>query len=716
MAAVASRVPGLATLARLYGVQTSYLDVERRRQRARPEVVLAVLRALGAPVATGADVPAAVRERVLARWTRPLEPVNVAWEGKAARVVLRRLAADTETRLAVTVVLEQGGTTTWTCAGSELPVIGTAEVEGRRYVAQALVVPDGLPLGYHRLHVESSGGQADGLLLCAPRRVPAWALGATREGCPWGVFLPLYAVRSARDWGCGDFTDLAALAAWVAEQGGSAVATLPLLATFLDTPFEPSPYAPASRLFWNDLFVDPERAPELAHCPAAQRLLASDALRAERAALRAAPLVDYAAVAALKRRVMQPLADAFFAEGEALPAACRRFVAERPEVEDYAAFRAACEHYGAGWPRWPEPARDGRLTPADCSPAARRYHLYAQWLAHRQLEALAADARARGVGLYLDLPLGVHPDGYDVWRARAAFVQGVSGGAPPDVFFRGGQDWGFPPLHPERCRADGYAYLRACLRHHLRPASVLRIDHVMGLHRLFWVPHGVPARDGVYVRYPAEELYAVLCLEAQRHGALIVGEDLGTVPRAVRATMERHGLRRLYVAQFELTADPARPLHPVRRGQVASVNTHDLYPFAAFWRAADVADCQALGLLDEAAATRERRWREAVRAALECYLADHPEAAGGLDGDAESAALAAVLGHLAASPAALVLVNLEDLWRETAAQNVPGTWRERPNWRRKARYSLEELSRLADVAALLGWVRAGRAAARDRYG
>jgi 4-alpha-glucanotransferase len=266
----------------------------------------------------------------------------------------------------------------------------------------------------------------------------------------------------------------------------------------------------------------------------------------------------------------------------------------------------------------------------------------------------------------------------------------------------GGQNWGFPPLHPEAMRERGYRYFRACVQHHLAHAGVLRIDHVMSLHRLYWIPHGVDAREGVYVRYPTDELYAVLCLESHRHQATIVGEDLGTVPRSVRAAMARHGLRGMYVGQFELHPSRDEPLRPVAPRVAASLNTHDMYPFAAFWSGLDVPDRERLGVLEPPMAEGERHRRNAVRWALLDYLRGTGEVGADVHGEAEArAVLAALLRRLSASSAGVVLVNLEDLWLETEPQNVPGTWRERPNWRRKARLSLEEIMQAPQVVDIL---------------
>jgi 4-alpha-glucanotransferase len=473
------------------------------------------------------------------------------------------------------------------------------------------------------------------------------------------------------------------------------VATLPLLAAFLDEPYDPSPYVPVSRLFWNELYLDVGRIPELKGCPSAEALLASDGVRREIEALRASPVVDYRRQMAVKRRVLEELARSFFLDASGRSADFRRFLAAHPEVEDYARFRATGERQRAPWPSWSRPLCDGVLREEDYDERARRYHLYVQWVAHTQIRALSEHSTRAGVSLYFDLPLGVHPYGYDVWREREAFVLRVSGGAPPDVVFTQGQDWGFPPLHPEAIREQGYRYVIACLRHQLRHTSLLRIDHVMGLHRLFWIPKGLEPRDGVYVRYPAEELYAIVCLESHRHRASIVGENLGTVPAYVNASMARHGLQRMYVMQYELAAGPRHVLRAAPHDSVASLNTHDMPPFAAYWEGLDIVDRLRLGLLDPAGARIEQENRRSLRPALERFL----ERQGWLTGDSPGLAplLQACLRFLSASPARVVLVNLEDLWLEREPQNVPGTREERLNWQRKARYAAEAFREMAMV-------------------
>ncbi len=344
--------------------------------------------------------------------------------------------------------------------------------------------------------------------------------------------------------------------------------------------------------------------------------------------------------------------------------------------------------------------RAGDLKPGDYDEDSRRYHLYVQFLASEQLRALADTAGKKGAGLYLDFPLGVNADSYDVWRERKVFALGVSGGAPPDAFFSKGQEWGFPPIHPENQRAQGYRYLRDCLRHHMQLAGMLRIDHMMGLHRLYWVPRELGPKQGVYVRYPAEELYAVFSLESNRCRTILVGEDLGTVPPAVRPAMLRHEVHRLCVDQFEMDPDPEVAIRPAPPGAVASMNTHDTPTFSGFWRGLDIDERQAMGLLDDEGVRQEKERRAKTRTAVVARLRQEKY----LDKDeSEAAVLRAALQYLAAGESGYVLANLEDLWQATGPQNVPGTWREKPNWRRRATHALEDFD---SVPGLLETLRA----------
>ena len=682
----------LNKLADVYGVQTAYHSDRGENCQASPDSLLAVLRVLGAPVQRLEDAGDALRQRWQAFWRQLVTEVCVAWDGQRGEVMLRLPAREAGT-LNYRLEFESGETREWSRPAFDLPVVEFGAVDDVPYVGRRLTLSEALPLGYHRLVLQVGDHTGTCHVIAAPERAYAMPDGTSVK--TWGAFLPTYAIRSERNWGAGDLTDLGNLIGWVQGLGGGLVGTLPLLAAFLDEPFEPSPYSPASRVFWNEFYLDVDRVlaeeqvgdvPDMAN------------LRLECDALRATALVDYRHVMAVKRRVLAHVQRQVFAGSWSRRGDFEAFLASHPRVHDYAAFRAAGERLRTSWVNWPEPLRSGTLEPGDYDEDNARYHAFVQFLAHNQVQTVAEKAGKTGPGLYLDFPLGVNTDSYDVWRERASFAIGVSAGAPPDGFFTKGQDWGFPPLHPEAIRAQGYTYLRDCLRHHLQFAGMLRIDHIMGLHRFYWVPNGMGPKEGVYVRYPENELFAVYCLESTRHQAVLVGEDLGTVPEGLRPTMARHNVHRLYVGQYEIQPNYERPFSPAPQGAVASLNTHDMPTFAAFWKELDLDDRIDLGILDEASCQQERERRQHIRQATIQYLRQ----AGLLGENADlPAVLRGCLQMLAGTESDAVLANLEDLWQATEPQNVPGTWRERPNWQRKAAHNLEDFDKVPGLRETL---------------
>lgn len=282
----------------------------------------------------------------------------------------------------------------------------------------------------------------EALVISAPRK--AYTPPELDQNKIWGTFIPLYALHSKNSWGGGDFSDLQKLSQWVSTLGGNLVATLPFFAAFLDQPFEPGPYTPASRLFWNEFYLDVREISELEQCPEAQELLDSTRFQTELAQLRSGFLVDYKRLMNLKRKVLEKLARQFFSTEIGQKEDFQNFVQAHPGVQDYASFRAALEQKRRPWPKWPERQREGLLKPEDFDEKVKEYHLYAQWLTSRQIQSAAKKSRDSGMGLYLDFPLGVHPHGYDVWQEKDIFVTEVSAGAPPDPFFTKGQYWRFP--------------------------------------------------------------------------------------------------------------------------------------------------------------------------------------------------------------------------------------------------------------------------------
>ncbi len=686
-----AQVPkALQTLALHHGLQTEYVGMAGNVVRAAPESLLATLRALGVDVQEPNDCQEALEASLATEIARALPHVIVAWNGRLPPLPLLRSVGRSLKKFRVEIHLEQGEA--WPCdAFTRQQDRPARSGEIAKIQCRTPVV---LPMGYHQITLHLGSQTFHSLVLSAPRRAFAdsgWSRG-------WGFFAPLYALRSQANWGAGDYTDLSRFIGWVSGQGGEVVGTLPLLPVFLDRPFDPSPYSPGSRLFWNEFYIDIERIPEFASCVAAKKLAATPAFRRRIGALRSAARVEYRALAQLKHQMLDLLARHFFEAVTPRHRVFQKFLADHPEVETYARFRAAQESHGVDWSKWPNrvrPESGGESMDPNC-----RYHLWSQWLAHEQMAEVANSARRHGVRLYLDLPLGVHPQGYDAWRFRRIFAQGALGGAPPDPVFTHGQSWGFAPLHPRALREDGYTYFRSCLRHHLGTAGMLRFDHVMSLHRLYWIPAGMPASLGVYVNYPAEELYAVLNIESHRHQAMIVGENLGTVPPVVNRSLARHGVRSMHVTQYELEGGSQKSLPAPPAACVASLNTHDMPPFAAFWRGADIPKRFALGLLDKSGLNSENARRNAVRRTVARQVGTR--IAGGSSEAQAGEVLSALWTHLSKGPAEVVLANLEDVWLETRPQNVPGTSAERDNWRNKVRFAIEQYRSVARDAKSTG--------------
>ena len=681
----------LQKLARLYNLQTVYRDGFGQLRAAPPEAVLTVLKALDTPISSPDDVADALRHRREELWQRPIEPVLIAWEGSPFHFKLRLPQRLAEARIKYQIVLETGALVEGEC--SEGQRICTRDVEGIPYVARTFTIAP-LPLGYHRLELQLGDSSVASFVISAPAQ--AYGSASTKT---WGAFCPLYAVNSDRSWGAGDYTDLASFAEFVGDFKGSAVATLPMLASFLDEPFNPSPYAPVSRLFWNEFYLDVTSIPELKECPAAQALVNSSEFQRELISVKNESLIDYRKSMALKRQVMEELLNYLRSKDSRRRRSFKNYAANHPRTRDYAAFRAEVERYRTVWFQWSGVARDGTLNPGDYDEKNYLYHLYVQWQCDQQNGWVRDSAKKRGVRLYLDFPLGVNRDGYDVWRERELFALDVSGGAPPDGLFLKGQNWGFPPLNPDVMRRQRYRYYIDCLRHHMQLAGMLRIDHIMGLHRAFWVPAGFSAAEGLYVHQRGEEYYAILNLESHRHQVQIVGENLGTVPVYVNEAMARRNIFGMHVGIFAVNASADRALDNVAASTVASLNTHDTTPFMGFWSGADIEDRLQLGLLTQTQAEQEQQFRAAQRGALLEFFQNR-----GLlpEGNATpDAVLKAWLTFLAQSDEAFLLINLEDLWLEAAPQNTPGTWQERPNWQHKARLSLEAIRRSDSISHLL---------------
>ncbi len=622
----------LYRLAHQHHIITQYRDAEGLRQRATPEQILPLLRAMGTPLDQISEAFATLKALQAIRAQKGPPPVAVASPHQSAKL-LWSLSKDC-TKVEYVITDEWGGSRSGGFSPGELPGAprSSDEASGTR---QFYWESPRLAVGYHTVQWDYCGQTQTTLIIVAPQAAP------TPDASEWGLFFPLYALSSPSNWGVGNFTDLERVAHWTHQRGGGFIGTLPLLPTFLDEQYDPSPYRPISQRYWNEFYLDPDRLLREAgnappRSPEFQRALAD---------LRQSTRVDYRRGMALFRTLVEPLASGHRSQ------AFQEWLTKHPAVHDYARFRALSEIRRTPWNTWPQEAVGKDFA----SLSSRiRYHEFVQWQADRALKDFSEHAQRVGGGLYLDLPIGVHPDGYDAWRERDLFVHSVSVGAPPDAFFASGQNWGFEPLHPDRLRQSGYQYFIESLRHHLRYAKVLRLDHVMGFYRRFLIPESLSVKDGLYVRYPAEEFYAIIDLEAHRSGTTIVGENLGLVPKPVDVAIRQHHYLGTWIFPSTTTPPPDDTL--------SLLGTHDMPPWAGFWQDASESQRQQLrdwlGVSDPNAQARQM--------------------------------LPVILERMARSPSRLVMVNLLDLTGETSPINVPGLGSE-SNWSRKMQRSWEDL-------------------------
>ena len=721
------RSGALDQLAGHYGIEPEFKD-NWGQQRVIPAATkLGLLAAMGVPVADAGEVAQSLQIAEAATWREVLAPVAVIRHGAEAAAVVT-LPAEPARRLGWTVRLEDGSARSGEAVAGDLSVIVSEQVEGTHYQRLNLPLPDDLPEGYHSLELVAAGHGTHAMTLAvAPLRalIPA-DLGAGTH--LFGITAPLYGMRSAQNWGIGDFADLGALARMMASERADLVGVNPVHALFPALPDRISPYSPSSRRFLNVLMISVDAAAAL-DWGADSAVPLTDS-RAEIERLRAMELVDYPAIARLKLGALERLHDAVSGGSSPALAAFRAYQAEQgPSLERQALFDALLEHFVAAdpalcaWRAWPEGFRrpDGEGARAFARQNARRVEFYQflQWLAAEQLAAAQAAAQAAGMtlGLYIDLAVGVDPAGADAWAEPEVVASGVRIGAPPDDFSPKGQDWGLAPLAPHALRAQAYTPFLQLLRQGMRHAGALRIDHVLGLRRSYWLP---PERElpGAYVTYPLDDLLGLIALESKRHGCVVIGEDLGTVPEGFREILSAAGLlgcRVLYFEQDQNGAFRSSTRYPSTC--LASISTHDLPTLAGFWVARDVDWRERLGLFgDPHQAGRDRVERGSLRTRVLQLLAAEGLLPEGLDPAAPPTELPwsvveALHALLASSPAAILVMQLEDALGVVEQPNLPGTISEHPNWRRKLEVPIEGLAREPQVRSLIATIRAARAAA-----
>jgi 4-alpha-glucanotransferase len=670
----------LMQLADVCGVVPEYWDFNGSHRWITSRTMIAVLASLGVDASSPERAEVAVVHERDAQWRRMLPPVVVLRAGAVQQLPVHVSHGDA---VVVWVELdpEQGGGRRDL---DQLDVfVEPRMVDGRQVGRATFAVPTDLPLGWHELHAETPRGSARCMLVVTPPRLELPA--KLRNGRGWGFMVQLYSVRSRASWGIGDLADLADLA-WLSarECGADFLMINPLHAAEPVGPMTPSPYRPSTRRFVNPLYLRVEDIRETGYLSAADRSLV------EWAAESVQPLdtdegpIDRDAAWTAKRTALEVVFQA--PRSIARQMAFDEFRADQGTgLEDFALWSALCERYEHD-DAWPVEALDpgselvarARIGLAD----RVTFYCWLQWVADEQLRAAQRAAREGGmsIGIMHDLAVGVHPDGAEAWAQRDVFASGVTVGAPPDMYNQQGQNWNQPAWRPDALARAGYLPFRDMLRTILRHAGAIRIDHVIGLFRLWWIPEGFGSDEGAYVRYDHEALVGILCLEAQRAGAVVIGEDLGTVEPWVRGYLEERGVLGTSVLWFEKDGESGgvAPLAPerYRRLTLATVTTHDLPPTAGYLAGEHVALRERLGLLSEPAPVV----RQAARAERDALLARLAER--GLVGPepTEREVVEAMHRWVFQTPSVLVGVALVDAVGERRAQNQPGTEHEYPNW------------------------------------
>ncbi len=731
----------LERLCRDFGIDTAYNDIWGKTHAVSPRSASALLMALGIHAEDEAHRREALAARDRRTWQRLLPPGQVMHASATSwsvDIVLPRTQSGTP--LEWTLRLEDGGTVQGKTRPADLVWREEHVVDGMTMARYRLTLTESLPPGYHRFEAKHGKTTGSMLLIAAPDacfQPPA----LDGDGRVWGPAVQLYAVRSRRNWGIGDFTDLYRLVEECGAAGASVIGLNPLHALFPHNPPHASPYSPSSRLFLNILYIDVEAVPEYTECEPARRKVAASEFQARLQTLRAAESVDYPGVAAMKRPILEELFEHFRSQHAARGTErARAFTAFR-EREGEALYRHAL--YEAlqeklhtqdpsiwGWPVWPEPYRDPRSPEveqfADEHRSRVEFFQYLQWQADSQLAACGRRSLERqlGVGLYQDLAISVDRAGAEVWANQSLYVARASIGAPPDDFNLNGQNWGLPPWNPDELRESAYAPYIATLRANMRHSGALRIDHVMGLMRLFWVPEEGGPADGTYVHYPFDDLLAILALESQRNRCLVVGEDLGTVPDVVRtrlAALKVLSYRLLYFEKDERGDFRLPSTYPAQA--LVAVSTHDLPTLAGFWHGDDLSERAALNLFpSETERNRQVIARAQDRArlllALDCEkllpagLTVHPVSSPEMTPELARA----IHDYLAHAPSKIMLAQLEDVLGQRRQVNLPGTSLERPNWRYRIMLDIEELPKDARWRELAAVLRAHRTPARAHGG
>lgn len=718
------------------GFEREFHDYRGVRHVASPEVRRQLVEAMGFTLANEQQAKELLQQLDWLPWLQGIPRVAVLHEHWQKAIEIHIPEAKHAMQARWQIRCEEGQVMEGNFVADREVFLGEAVVEGRQLRRYRLHLPDKIPLGYHKLTLRfaQSSRLADRVcyLIVAPQKCfqpPSLESGKRL----WGLSVQLYSLRSGRNWGIGDYRDLYDLVERAGAEKIDIIGLNPLHALFPSNPEHFSPYSPSSRLFLNYLFLDIDTVVDYVGCDEVREWLTTDRVQQQLSALREKENVDYAAVANLKLQALRmlyrhfvkvelanntPYARRFFAyveqQGETLL---------RQSIYD-ALFTQQIMQLGrtAGWQEWPpeyrRPGNKAVMQFYENNKEEVRFYQYIQWLCAEQLKTVQRAARAAGmrIGLYRDLAVGFDPDGAEAWSEQDSYSFNASVGAPPDPLALHGQSWGLPPLNPRTLQLNRYEAFIKLIRANMQYSGALRIDHVMALMRLWWIPAGEKAEDGAYVHYPLDDLLGILALESERNGCMVIGEDLGTVPEQIRYKLPEAGVYSYKVMYFEKQFDNRfKTPEQYQQQAMATISTHDLPTLPGWWEGLDLMLRDRLNLFpSEEIREREYRAREQDRSALLQVLFDTgllPESCT-LDPEQNTQMTmelsAAVHCLLARSQAALMVVQPEDLLLMREQVNLPGTTTQYPNWQRKLSKDVDEWMTDSSIRQLFDKIKSWR--------
>jgi 4-alpha-glucanotransferase len=712
----------LDELSDLSGIIPEYYDIFGKKHTISKESKVAILSAMDLAVGNADQVRLEIEKKRTRQWHEVLEPVKVI----SVHAQPHRLAVhlpmpegkDHAAGITVTLEDEQGEKESIHYTGDSLQAGGQQAIQDRRFVRFLIPLPQ-KEIGYYTVSVSCAHSEPlfnnerslekSGRLIITPDscHMP----GKLQTGKTWGLAVNLYAIRSERNWGVGDFSDLRKIVPWLSGLNAGLVGINPLHEIPNTEPFGISPYSPISRLYRNFIYIDVESVPEISHLSDWNRS------REKIAGLRKSVRVNYEAVAELKRELLQQAFEIFYRDHylQETPRgrAFREYLhTEGAPLEKHALFlalseRMRSEHNASAWPEWPE---EYRLPQSDAAAAFSKnnekrilFFAYLQWLIDAQMAEVSAAASAAGmaVGLYGDLAIGAVDSGSDGWMYQDVLAEQATVGVPPDDFSAVGQNWGFPPMIPDKLRENGYELFIRTIRKNMEHMGALRIDHAPGLFRLFWIPGGLGPKDGAYVRCNQEDLLRIIALESVRNRTLVIGEDLGTITDEMREGLHRFGILSYRLFYFERNYPDPAFLPPERYPAMAlsAITTHDLPTLYGYWSGRDLDVKKERGIIgDEAQYAQQKRDRERDMGLILQALRMRGMLPAASRGDGSGMPgmtpelCRAMYRYLSVSPSKIVLVSLDDVIGTMDQQNLPGTVSEYPNWMQKCPLLLEEIT------------------------